>query len=69
MRLRAIHTKHCKYIQLRYSPGLEQLAVHIDKRNKGLETEIILYYLCVTETGPEKLNCLAQHCIRIIWQD
>lgn len=54
---------------VRYSPDPEQLAAHIDKRNKGLGTEIILYCLHVWKTGPEKLNCLAQHCIRIIWQE
>lgn len=54
---------------VRYSPDPEQLAAHIDKRNKGLGTEIILYCLHVRKTGPEKLNCLAQHCIRIIWQE
>lgn len=54
---------------VRYNPDPEQLAARIDKRNKALGTEIILYCLHVRETGPEKLNCLAQRCIRIIWQD
>lgn len=41
----------------------------MDKRNKGLGTEIILYCLRVRKAGPGKLNCLTQHCIRIIWQE